>query len=152
MDFAIREAIKGDRDWVLECRNHHLIRATASSFKFISEDEHKEWWSNADRIKLIFEFSKHRAGFVTMARDPQMEDYHVWSFWLNPYTFRPPGTGRLMLNMVLYYIRLYHPHVLHIMGYVKSDNKASIKLHKNLGFIEQLSVDRDNYRLFKRKV
>lgn len=152
LDFGIRDATKADRDWVLTCRNHATIRGRSSSFKFISEEEHKEWWATSNRIKLIFTFNGKSAGFVTLAPDPQVEDYFIWSFWLNPYTFHPPGTGSIMLNIAFYYLKLYYPFVRNMFGYVKKDNIASIKLHKKLGFIEQLSIDREDYRLFRRKI
>jgi len=133
MYYSIKPMTYPELDQILAWRNHSKIRKIAENSDKISITVHRKWYMNSPAIKLGFRENDVLVGVVIFDE----QDY--WSFYIDPKLRGNTGLGRIMLALALKYAKLNN--FPFIKARVKLSNKASVKLHTELGFKEIASTD-----------
>ena len=138
-DCRIRPILVEDLDLVLTWRNSDHVRPHMYTDHLITSDEHRNWFrrlqeSDSD-IFLIFEIQKIPLGIVQFNRIDKINGISTWGFYLGELNI-PPGTGTVMgvLGIEHAFLNL---DLRKVYGEVLAFNKASIRYHQKLGFIEE---------------
>ena len=126
--YSIKPMTYPELDQILAWRNHSKIRKIAENSDKISVTLHRKWYMNSPAIKLGFRENDVLVGVVIF------DERDYWSFYLDPKLRSDTGLGRIMLALALKYAKLNN--FPFIKAHVKIDNKRSITLHRELGFME----------------
>ncbi len=133
----VRAMDEGDLAVVLAWRNDPEVRRHMFSRGEIGAAEHRAWFeqhrADARRRLLVYEADGVPLGFVSLqlGRQPQVA---AWGFYAAPGAAR--GTGRAMGRLALDFG--FDTLALHkVCGQALADNRASIALHRALGFREE---------------
>jgi UDP-4-amino-4,6-dideoxy-N-acetyl-beta-L-altrosamine N-acetyltransferase len=143
---GIRDVREDDLPMLLAWRNHPQVRSFMLSRHEIDLDEHRIWFEKVSRdptrCMLIVNDDDGPVGFVQFA-DVMKGGISDWGFYARPDA--PKGTGRKIGGAALDHA--FGALGLHkVCGQAVADNKASIALHRALGFIEE-GVLRDQKRI-----
>lgn len=137
--FRLREIDEKDLDMVLRWRNSERIRHNMFTDRVITADEHNKWFNkikpDSETKCLIFECKGRSVGVVTFTGIDEINNRCHWGFYLGE-TDMPPGIGSIMGFLALEHAFL-KLRVRKVCSEVLAFNKASINLHKKLGFIEE---------------
>lgn len=130
----IRAVTEDDLTMLLAWRNHPNVNRFMFSQHEIGLDEHRNWFMKTSkdtrRRLLIAEEEKQPIGYVQFSQVAK-GGIADWGFYTNPYA--PKGAGRklgvIALNYAFCDLKLHK-----VCGQAFAGNKASIALHKRLGF------------------
>lgn len=133
----VRDAREDDLPMLLAWRNHPQVRSFMLSRHEIDLDEHRAWFEKASqdttRRLLIVNDEDGPIGFVQFA-DVIRGGISDWGFYARPDA--PKGTGRTIGGAALDHA--FHALGVHkVCGQAVTSNKASIALHRALGFVEE---------------
>lgn len=144
--YHIRAVTEDDLPMLRAWRNHPDVRRFMFSQHEIGEEEHLNWFSkisqDASRRLLIVEEEKRAIGCVQFSQVVK-GGIADWGFYTVPDA--PKGTGRKLGFMALNYA-FGHLSLHKVCGQAIAENRASIALHKRLGFTLE-GVLRDQRRI-----
>jgi UDP-4-amino-4,6-dideoxy-N-acetyl-beta-L-altrosamine N-acetyltransferase len=135
----VRHMLDADVKTVLKWRNHPSIQSYMHTNHEISIKEHEHWFIRCvadNRIRLlIYEIDRSEQGFmkIEIRRGTKIAD---WGFYTSPDA--PKGSGQKMCKLTLEYV-FTTLNLDKICGQALHFNKASIGLHRKLGFSEETS-------------
>lgn len=142
---SVRRAKTTDCQLYWYWANDPIVRENAFNQQDISWEDHQAWFDNRlndpDTILLLIESEIGPIGQVRFdySRSHYMVDYSIGK------QFRGYGLGKVILAKAIDYLRKEQSFVL--IGDVKANNLASIKVFKQLGFSETSSPpQKDIYR------
>lgn len=136
-EYDVRSLTQEDLPFVLIWRNHAEVRRYMFSQHLISEDEHVEWFErvsrdNTKRLLIVLDVNEP-IGFVQFNGVCE-GGIASWGFYNRPNSPKGSGTtlGRAALNHAFIDLRLHK-----VCGQAIDSNKASIALHRKLGFTHE---------------
>lgn len=136
----LRPIEKRDLELILQWRNLERIRSVMFTDRIITMDEHLRWYGNFEHNKaesqhFIFEYYGAPLGQVNITMIDERNKRCYWGFYIGE-DHAPHGSGMAMGYMVLQYI--FETRGMHkLCSEAISDNSASIKYQKKLGFVEE---------------
>lgn len=128
--YDFRDMRESDLDWVLKARNRLYVRNQSENNHILDTCTHVKWFHNSDNtLKLIFSEDVDPIGVVLYEKDTC-----YWSFYLTETKHLSKGKARLMLSYFLVLARELG--IKKIRGRIKRNNKPSLGLHRDFGFVE----------------
>lgn len=143
-EYSIRPVCKYDKNLIYHMRNMEHVRKNMHSSDIISENDHHKWFSDTlnsnDREFFIFLLDNQPVGVIGYYDIG--DNFANWSFYLGNEEL-PKGTGSIMCELGL--TEFFKKHDKSIKTIILKENKPSIKIHKNLGFMEIKSPQDGQY-------
>lgn len=136
----LRNALWEDVDLLFSWANDKAVRENSFSQKEISYEEHKKWYENLLKLETkrqyIYMCDNEPVGQV---RIEILGDEAVIGYSISPEK-RGMGHGKRMIELLTEQIRLDFPEVKQLTAKVKTDNIASQKVFKEVGYMEKYCV------------
>ena len=135
----LRTIKEDDLSLVLSWRNSDRIRAGMYTDHIITPIEHQEWFarlgSDGGSRCLIFEYQGKKLGVVNITRVDRKNGTCHWGFYIGD-PGAPRGIGRAMGFLGLEFL-FEEMEIRKVYGESFSFNEASIRFHRDLGFIRE---------------
>lgn len=145
----LREATIFDTELTFKWASNEQVRQYSFNSNPIAFAEHQKWFANKIESKncyyLILEDTKNKFGSIRFEFD-QSENVTI-SYLIDP-VFHGKGYGKLILEMGLNKLQSKGLSNLNIIGFVKSENIASIKIFEKLSF--RLTENENNVLKFEK--
>jgi len=124
-----------DTELTFNWASNPQVRQFSFNSNVIAEIEHKEWFEEKIESKnclyLIFENANEKFGSIRF--DFDQSNNAIISYLIDPH-FHGKGYGKIILEKGLTFLRSKGYSGLNIIGYVKAENIASIKIFEKLNF------------------
>jgi UDP-4-amino-4,6-dideoxy-N-acetyl-beta-L-altrosamine N-acetyltransferase len=135
----LRVMADADLDMVLQWRNREKIRRAMYNDHMIERAEHYAWFERVTREQkthhFIFEYESTPVGVINVVDINQVANRCAWGFYVGAEKVQR-GTGSAMGFVALEH--LFENMGFHkVIGEVLSDNEASLRYHRRLGFGEE---------------
>jgi UDP-4-amino-4,6-dideoxy-N-acetyl-beta-L-altrosamine N-acetyltransferase len=135
----LRLMLESDLDLVLQWRNREKIRRAMYNDQPIERAEHYAWFERVAREQkthhFIFEYDMTPLGVINVVDINATANRCAWGFYVGA-EHAPQGTGSAMGFVALEH--LFENMGFHkVIGEVLSDNEASLRYHRRLGFGEE---------------
>lgn len=144
---TIRNVSEEDLKDLYEWRNSDVVRESSIDANSVSFESHEIWWKynpNQDAYFLALDGDKKIGVFSFEVGKHGPARSRIWSFNLNP-EWIGAGYGRKMCEDALT-IAWEQLKANKVVGEVLETNKASIALHKKLGFKKVGIYEKDIFR------
>ncbi len=132
-------------------RNIDSNRAFFFSDKIISDGEQKAWFENYlnDETQIMFAVLDHEGGFIGGCGLYYIDDNSKAEFGriVIDEKMRGKGIGCEVVRLVLEVAKKIN--IKHVYSIVKSDNSASRKMFRRVGFVEENSYSKDDHVCFE---
>lgn len=147
----LREASSYDTELTFNWASNPQVRQFSFNPEPITYTSHQEWFAKKIESKnclyLILENSKDKIGSIRFDFD---ESNNVTISYLIEPIFHGKGFGNIILEMGLTKLRSMRHENFNIIGYVKSENMASVKIFEKLRF--RLTENKNHILKFERKL
>lgn len=142
----LRKAIMDDAGFILDMRNDEKTRENSFNKDIISFDSHVKWFekklSDPNCRMLIMVDGEARVGSIRLDITGDNGEFGEISYMIAP-DKRGKGYGKAILNLVCDYVSGEEEcnSVKVLAGFVKQENKASIRCFTENGFAELVAGD-----------
>ncbi|SFC17087.1 GNAT family N-acetyltransferase [Butyrivibrio sp. YAB3001] len=132
----LRNAVIDDAEFILEIRNDESTRRNSFSKEEISFENHIKWYkkklSDPDCFLYILEDGEKRIGNIRVDMNGDKGKVGEISYMIAP-AFRGQGYGSVILGLLEQQMK---EKVKVLIGFVLSENKASMKCFENNGYLK----------------
>jgi len=133
-NIMLRVATLADCDWVLEWRNHKVIREHFFDEGVVEKTQHRQWFESAigdkDKIMLVAESA---GGPVAFLRYDLLGEKAEVSVYVQPEKFSK-GIGTQVLALGSAWLSEYIPAITELVAKVKNSNVRSCKAFEKAGY------------------
>lgn len=147
----LRIADINDTELTYKWASDKNVRQYAFSTKSIEFSEHSKWFKEKIQSKnclyFILENAIERIGSIRLDFDES--NNATISYLIDP-KFHGNGYGKIILNMALIRLKELGYSNLNIIGFVKGENIASVKIFENFDF--KLTENKNNVLKFEKKL
>lgn len=145
----LREANINDTELTFKWASDQNVRQYAFNTNSIEYSEHSKWFKAKIQSKkcsyFILENATNKIGSIRF--DFDKTDNAIISYLIDP-KFHGRGFGKIILNMALHRLKELGFNSLNIIGFVKSENIASVKIFEKLDFT--LTENKNNVLKFEK--
>ncbi len=137
--YTLRPLRREDGGMILDWRNDARVRKHMYTDHVISPEEHGRWFERVllreSAVHYIFELQGEPIGHVGFSKLEKLHQRAEWTFHLRP-EGAPRGSGSALGFFAIdcFFNALG---MRKLVGEVLSDNDKSLKMHRNLGFVEE---------------
>jgi UDP-2,4-diacetamido-2,4,6-trideoxy-beta-L-altropyranose hydrolase len=134
-NIRVRKALHTDSRLYFQWANDAQVRANSYQTAPIEWDTHEQWFNatvgSPSHALYLYSMSDIPAGQIRL----RIEETNAIIHFSVATDFRGQGLGKWMLQHIVLYTRLHHPHVSKLQGWVKKKNNASMRAFQSSGYL-----------------